>query len=110
MTTPRAPIFGRDVADAAWRPTSELLADSRLAGLLRTTGMADLEALQAHAVDDPAWFWSAAVDDLGLDWTQPPVGTMDVSRGPEWATWWSGGAFNHARAIVEPRAARDPGG
>ena len=110
MTIARAPIFGRDVPDAAWRPGPELLADSRLAGLLHATGAADLEALQARAVDDPAWFWSAAVDDLELDWQLRPTGTVDLSRGSEWATWWGGGAFNYAAAGVEPRAARDPGG
>src|SRR6478736_3685856 len=32
------PIFGRDVPDAAWRPTPELLRDSRLARFLLATG------------------------------------------------------------------------
>ena len=53
----------------------------------------------------------AAVDDLGARLATPTGrSTMDISRGPEWATWWSGGAFNHAIAATEPRAARDPDG
>jgi acetyl-CoA synthetase len=112
MAIPAAdhPIFGRDVPDAAWRPSRELLADSRLAGFLRATGEPDLEALQARAVADPAWFWSAAADDLGLAWQRPPAEVMDSTGGPEWTRWWRGGAFNYAEAAVEPRAARDPGG
>src|SRR6187200_2849630 len=110
MTIGRAPIFGRDVPDAAWRPTPELLADARLAGLLRAMGTHDLESLQARATDDPAWFWEAAVDDLGLDWGRQPAATVDLSRGPEWATWWTGATFNHALAATAPRAARDPEG
>src|SRR5262245_6620502 len=110
MTMAPAPLFGRDVPDAAWRPSPELLADSRLAGLLRSTGAADLEMLQARAVNDPAWFWSAAVGDVELDWQRPPMYTLDARRGPEWATWWGGGAFNHAIAATRPRAARDPDG
>jgi acetyl-CoA synthetase len=110
VTPARSPIFGRDVPDAAWRPSPGLLADSRLAGLLRATGTSDLESLQARAVDDPGWFWSAAVDDLALDWQRSPSRPVDLSRGPEWATWWIGGAFNHAAAATEPRAARDPDG
>jgi len=110
VTITRPPIFGRDVPDAAWRPSPDLLADSRLAGLLRATGEPELEALQARAVDDPAWFWAAAVDHLGLDWQRRPSSTMDVDRGPEWATWWGGGAFNYADAATTPRAARDPNG
>src|SRR5262245_42611385 len=110
VTIARAPIFGRDVPDAAWRPTPELLADSRLASLLRATGVNDLERLQARAVEDPAWFWLAAVGDLALDWQRPPLSTIELARGPEWATWWAGGAFNHATAATVPRAARDADG
>ena len=107
---PASPTFGRDVPSAVWRPTAGLLADARLAGLLRATGMRDLEALQARAADDPGWFWGAAVDDLGLDWQRRPTSTLDVTDGPEWARWWGGGAFNYADAATRPRAERDPAG
>jgi acetyl-CoA synthetase len=105
-----APIFGRDVPDAAWRPSAEHMRDSRLARLLRRLNLPDLEALQARAVADPAWFWAAAADDLELPWQRRPTQTMDVARGMEWATWWGGGAFNWAQAATDPRAARDPAG
>ncbi len=104
------PIFGRDVADAAWRPTADLLAESRLARFLGATGERDLSALQARAVADPGWFWGAAVDDLGLDWQRRPTEVMDSSGGPEWTRWWRGGSFNHAEAATAPRAAREPDG
>jgi acetyl-CoA synthetase len=84
--------------------------DSRLAGFLRATGLPDVEALQARAVEDPGWFWGAAVDDLALDWQRPPVKVMDTTGGPEWARWWTGGAFNYADAATRPRAERDPDG
>jgi acetyl-CoA synthetase len=35
---------------------------------------------------------------------------LDASRGPEWARWWDGGAFNYAAAAIDPRADRDPDG
>jgi acetyl-CoA synthetase len=104
------PIFGRDVPDAAWRPTPELLRESRLAAFLRSTGEPDLEALQARAAADPAWFWGAAADDLGLAWQRPPSQVMDASDGPEWTRWWRGGSFNWADTAVRSRAERDPDG
>ncbi len=104
------PIFGRDVPEAAWRPTPELLASSRLARFLRASGEPDLEALQAHATADPAWFWGAAAADLGFDWQRPFREVVDLSRGPEWSRWWIGGAFNYAAAAVDPRATKDPEG
>ena len=66
--------------------------------------------LQARASVDPAWFWAAAVDDLTLDWQRAPRTTLDISAGIEWATWWGGGAFNHAAASVDRRARLDPDG
>lgn len=104
------PIFGRDVPAAAWRPTPELRAESRLARFLRTTGEPTLDALQRHAADDPAWFWGAAADDLGLPWQRRPRQVVDLSRGPEWARWWIGGSFNYALAALEPRTRREPDG
>ena len=104
------PIFGRDVPDAAWRPTAALLDEARLATFLRATGEQSLEDLQSRAVRDPGWFWGAAVDDIGLDWQRHPAEVMDASGGPEWTRWWRGGAFNHAEAATAPRAARDPDG
>ena len=110
MTSPSWPVFGRDVPDAAWRPSPADLADSRLARFIRASGMSDLDALQARAAGDPAWFWGAAADDLALPWQRRPAAVLDLSRGPEWARWWAGGAFNHAAAAIDPRAEREPAG
>jgi non-ribosomal peptide synthetase component F len=99
---PSLPTFARADAEAPWRPGAELLAESRLAHLLRTTGAPTLEALQARAVADPAWFWGVAVDDLGLDWQRPPTSVLDLADGAPFARWWTGGAFDHALASIEP--------
>ena len=60
------PLFGTDTDAAAWRPSPAYLQRSRLARFLAATGCDDLEALQARAVADPAWFWQAAVADIGV--------------------------------------------
>jgi acetyl-CoA synthetase len=102
------PLFGRDVPDAAWRPSAELKQDSRLARFLRVTGERDLESLQRHAASDPAWFWGAAAADLGLSWQRPFESVLDASDGPEWTRWWSGGRFNYAQSAVDARALAQP--
>ncbi len=104
------PIFGRDVPDAAWRPASDAATATRLGRFISAVGEPDLEALQRHAERDPAWFWGAAADDLGLAWQRKPSGILDSSRGVEWSRWWTGGAFNYAAAAVDPRAAADADG
>ena len=58
------PRFGTDSPAAAWRPSAEYLDRSRLRRFLTDVGCADLPELQARAVADPAWFWSAAVADF----------------------------------------------
>ncbi len=50
----------------------ELLRESHLGRFLRSTGEPALDALQARATADPAWFWGAAADDLGLAWERRP--------------------------------------
>jgi acetyl-CoA synthetase len=104
------PIFGRDVPDAAWRPASDAATATRIGRFIRAAGERDLEALQRHAERDPAWFWGAAAEDLGLAWQRKPSGVLDTSRGVEWSRWWSGGAFNYASAAIDPRAATEPNG
>jgi len=104
------PIFGQEVPDAAWRPGAAELSDSRLARFVRAAGFPDLTDLQARAAADPAWFWGAAADDLALPWQRRPREILDSTRGPAWTRWWTGGAFNHAAAAIDPRADRDPGG
>jgi acetyl-CoA synthetase len=86
------------------------MAETRLAGLLRTSAEPDLTALQAHATADPAWFWGLAADDLALPWQRRPTATLDLAGGVEWARWWTGGAFNYAAAALDGRATRDPDG
>ena len=104
------PIFGRDASDVAWRPSADQLHDSHLARFLRASGEPSLEALQARAVADPAWFWGGAADDLGIAWSRRPTSILDTSRGPAHARWWLGGELNYARAALEPRVARQPDG
>ncbi len=104
------PIFGRDAPDVAWRPDPAAATEARLSRFLRSTGEASLDALQARAVADPAWFWGAAVDDIGIAWQRRPRAFADFSGGPAWTHWWVGGSFDWSWAAVEPRAARDPDG
>jgi acetyl-CoA synthetase len=103
-------LFGRDADGVAWRPDPAVAEASRLARFLRATGQPSLDAIQERAVADPAWFWGAAADDIGLAWQRRPRDVVDLSAGPAWARWWGGGSFNWAWAAVEPRADRDPDG
>ena len=102
------PLFGTDTDAAAWRPSPAYLERSHLARFLAATGCEDLEALQARAVADPAWFWQAAVADIGVRFDPEPGTILDTTRGIEWARWFSGAGFNYVRMAVDDPADTRP--
>jgi acetyl-CoA synthetase len=84
------------VADVVWEPTREVLEHANVVRLMRRHGLDDYGALQQRSQDDPEWFWPAVVEDLGLEFSRPWDRVVDLSRGPEWATWFVGGKLNVA--------------
>jgi acetyl-CoA synthetase len=91
-----------------WEPSEETLALANVVRLMRTHGFEDYWELQRRSQDDPDWFWSAAVEDMGLEFSQPWTDVVDLSRGPEWATWFVGGELNIAWNCVHRWAERRP--
>src|SRR5207244_2320039 len=47
--------------------------------------------------------------DLGLEFARPWEQVVDLSRGPEWATWFVGGRLNLAESCVHRWARQRPG-
>ncbi|MDG2028260.1 MAG: acetoacetate--CoA ligase [Acidimicrobiales bacterium] len=54
------------MADPIWSPSPERAAASNLAAFAARTGHDSYESLHAWSVDEPAAFWSAAWDELGV--------------------------------------------
>jgi acetyl-CoA synthetase len=79
-----------------WRPTPEVIERARITRLMRSLGVHTLEELQRRSVDDPEWYWSGVVRDLGLRWLTPYTRVLDDTRGPAWPTWFPGGRLNFA--------------
>ena len=107
---PAGPIFGRDV------PGCRVAADARAApGLApRAVPARDRRADRSRR-SRPARSPTRAGSGARPPTTSGSPGSdgrrevLDASRGPAWARWWGGGAFDYARAATEPRATRDPG-
>jgi acetyl-CoA synthetase len=83
-----------------WTPPSELVEHANLTRLMRALGASGYRELHRISVDEPDRFWPAVVDDLGIEFSQPWDAVVDLSRGPEWATWFTGGRLNLARACL----------
>jgi acetyl-CoA synthetase len=85
----------------AWEPDEDFLRNSNVARFAAAHGFASLEELHAASVGDMEWFWSAVIDDLGLDWIEPPARMVDESPGRPWARWFPGGVTNATLWCVE---------
>lgn len=89
------------VGDVIWRPSPEIIAASRLKRFLDREGVPDLAALQERASRDLDWFWDAAVRDLGIRFREPYREVLDLTRGPQWARWFRGGAMNIVDTCID---------
>jgi acetyl-CoA synthetase len=80
----------------AWRPQPGDFAASPLGRMAARYGLSSYEEVAARAVADPAWFWAAAADDVGLRWLRPYEQALDLSDGPQFPHFFRGGALNWA--------------
>ena len=90
--------FGGEIA---WQPTPEYRDRSRLATFINRHGLGDQDALLRRSVDDPQWFWSAVLDDLGIEFYEPYRQVLDASRGIAWSRWCVGGTLNIVHNCVD---------
>jgi acetyl-CoA synthetase len=90
-----------------WTPSEEVLARANVVRLMRRHGFDDYRELVRRSQAEPEWFWPAAIEDMGLEFSQPWRQVVDLSRGPEWATWFVGGKLNIARNCVHRWAGSD---
>jgi acetyl-CoA synthetase len=90
-----------------WTPSEDVLARANVVRLMRRHGIDDYWELVRRSQDEPEWFWPAAIEDMGLEFARPWDRVVDLSRGPEWATWFVGGRLNIAWNCVHRWARGD---
>jgi acetyl-CoA synthetase len=96
------------VPEFVWTPSEETLARANVVRLMRRHRFDDYWELQRRSQEDLEWFWPAAIEDMGVEFSTPWKQVLDVSRGPEWATWFVGGKLNIASNCVHRWAERRP--
>jgi len=82
------------VDGVAWRPDTATLQHSVLQRLIDRTGSGDFDGLLARIEADPEWYWSEALDDLGLVWQRRASKVWNLDKGIAWPEWFPGAAFN----------------
>jgi acetyl-CoA synthetase len=91
-----------------WEPNQATLERANVVRLMQKHGFESYWDLVARSQEDPEWFWPAAIEDMGLEFSRPWESVVDLSRGPEWATWFVGGQVNIAWNCVHRWAERRP--
>jgi len=69
-------------------------------------GVATLGELRRRSVADTAWFWDAALEDMGIEWFRRHTRVRDDSGGFPFTRWFVGGLVNVTHNCVD-RHARD---
>ncbi|HTM03758.1 MAG TPA: AMP-binding protein [Vicinamibacterales bacterium] len=77
-----------------WRPTPEYVDHSRLTQFIQRHGLRDYPELLRRSTTDLEWFWSAVLDDLGIEFYRQPSRIVDTSPGIPWTRWCVGGQLN----------------
>jgi len=81
--------------DWIWRPQDHAwTAQSHIARFMAVHKATTFAALRERAAKDTAWFWDAAMKDIGLSWFTPYKQVRDDSAGFPWTKWFIGGKIN----------------
>jgi acetyl-CoA synthetase len=96
------------MGDFIWEPSAETLERANVVRLMRRHGLDEYWALVRRSQEEPEWFWPAAIEDMGLEFSHRWEQVYDDSAGPEWTTWFVGGKLNVAWNCVHRWAERKP--
>lgn len=97
-----------DSFEIAWAPDPDQAANTNTMRFMQVHGIETFDELVERSSSDPEWFWAAVVDFIGIPFEEPYTIVRDTSRGHAWATWFSDGAFNMSRALVDRWAEDEP--
>ncbi|CAG0933731.1 acetyl-CoA synthetase [Thermoflexales bacterium] len=92
--------FGGEIV---WRPTPELIAQSRLKQFMDQTGLATFDELLRYSTTDLEWFWNAVLKFLDIQFYQPYSNIVDLSQGIERPVWCVGGVLNIVHNCLDKR-------
>src|SRR5512139_3624134 len=92
--------FGGEIV---WRPTPEIIAQSRLKQFMDQHGLATFDELLQHSTADLEWFWDAVLKFLDIQFYLPYSQVVDLSNGPEWPVWCAGGVMNIVHNCLDKR-------
>src|SRR5690625_4890981 len=82
--------FGQPIV---WHPPADT-SNFNLVRFMKRHGIDDYPSLYRRSIEDVAWFWDAALKDLGIEFRTPYESIVDLSNGIEFPEWCVGGRMN----------------
>jgi acetyl-CoA synthetase len=96
------------MTEAIWTPDPAAVAETNVGRFMAAHGIAAFDDLLARSIDDPAWFWGAVAEFLGIPFSTPYDQVLDTSDGVPWARWFTGGRTNLASICLDRWVAEAP--
>jgi len=90
--------FGQNVV---WQPNEQWMAESNLQRFMENNGIKDYDELMRRSTDDIAWFWDAALKDLGIEFYTPYTKIVDLKNGIQRPQWCVGGSMNIVHNLLD---------
>ncbi len=90
-----------------WTPSQEFIETTNVWRLMRRLGFEDREEFLLFSRENPERFWEELMRELRVSWFTPYKQVMDISRGPEWSQWFTGGRLNIAENCLDRWAEND---
>ncbi len=92
--------FGGEIV---WRPTPEIIAQSRLKQFMDQYELATFDELLRYSITDLEWFWNAVLQFLDIQFYQPYTNIVDLSQGIERPVWCVNGVLNIVHNCLDKR-------
>ncbi len=84
-----------------WEPDPAAIATTNVGRFQAAQGIESFEDLRTRSIEDPAWFWGAVTDFLGIPFSTPYDAVLDTTDGIAWARWFTGGRTNLTAACID---------
>ena len=97
-----------DELEVVWRASAGELDRSRTVDFMRVHSIDQYQELVDRSIANIEWFWSSAVEYLGIPFREPFENVLDTSAGIAQARWFEGGITNLSEVCVDRWASTDP--
>ncbi len=84
-----------------WQPTTEHLERAHLTKFMRLHDIRDIAELQTRSTSDVAWFTTALLEYLDIQFSTPFHTILDTSGGAAWPRWCVGGKMNIVESCLD---------